>query len=309
MEHQYDSFRFPSNRGVFPGRNQSKIVSKYSGLPPSIELPDRYLIEVWDPGVRDNQFDLVDVPATPGEAINGRGWAQTQFTASTVTINDTGFPPFLRIATGAASGNGQQMQAAVGATGTNRTMYSTANAEELFFSITMRLSDANNNANTVEQINLFAGFAPVDTTILAGVDDYIGFAIADGSGIVKLVADQTSGVPITGASSSVNVANLSSAGAGARSLINKWFTLTFIAKNLSRTAQTGVVYAFLDQHLTPAGASKRAPTHLATLDLSTLSDVPGADMAPSIAFTAGEAVAKNLDIAKIVCAAAYRLGV
>jgi hypothetical protein len=51
------------------------------------------------------------------------------------------------------------------------------------------------------------------------------------------------------------------------------------------------------------------PTHLKTLNLDTNSDVPGAAMCPTIAFNAGEATAKRLDIAKVICAAKYRLGV
>ena len=306
MRHEYDSFIFPPLRGRLAG--QSIIPSRFAGLPVGIEIFDRWMVQMWDPGNRDDQFALVDVPATPDETVAGRGWVQTQLTGSTITLVDTGFPPFLRIATPAASGQGQQMQAAVGATGNTRALYSTSTATDLFFSITMRLSDANNNANTVEQVNLFAGFGAIDTSVLAGLDDYMGFAIADGSGIVKMVADQTSGVPTTGASSSVNIANLSTAASGGQNLINKWFTLTMVATGLSRTSQTGNLYGFLDYAAAPPGASKRPPTFRGELDLSILDDVAGADMTPTIAFTAGEAVVKNLDIAKIVCAAAYRLG-
>jgi hypothetical protein len=306
MFHSRDRFNFRSPKGSHPfGRRDGMDVPRYAGLPPAVELFDRWAVQVWDLGTLQGQEAFVDSPASPDETANGAEWTQTQLTGSTLTIVDTASPAYLRVLTAATDGQGQQMQANIGAGGATKTLYSPATVEELFFSITLRFADANNNSATVEQMRFFAGFAAPDTSVLAGVDDYIGFASADGSGIIKLVADQTSGVPVTGASTSTNLLNINTSN---HNLVNKWFTLSFKAEKLNVTSQEGTVYAHVDYHRKPTGASDFSPTHLGTINLDTNSDVPGAAMCPTIAFNAGEAVAKQLHIAKVICAAKYKLG-
>lgn len=309
MRHAYDRFDFPSPKGVPNGHRASQIVSRFAGMPVGAELADRWMYHVYDLSRPRDQEAFVDSPGAPGEGNAGTEWQGTQLTSSTVTIVDTGFPAYLRILTGATDGHGQQFQACVGAGGNTRTLFDTSTMEDLYFSITCRLSDANNNAATLEQSRLFAGFAPVDTSVLAGVDDYIGFAKADGSDVVKLVADQTSGVPVTGASTSDNLFQLGTSGNAAQSLVNEWFTMSFLGQGLDRTAQEGTVYAFLDWHRRLNNSTKHAPTFVGSINLDTNSDVPGAAMCPTIAFNAGEATAKRLDISKVIVAGKYRLGV
>src|SRR3990167_1337893 len=288
-----------------PARSGLRL-GRYTGFPVGVEFQDRCHVQVWDLANTLDQEAFVDSPAAPDETMNGAEWRQTQLTGSTVTVVDTGFPSYLRVLTGATDGHGQEMQAVLGAGGATRTIYDTSTVEDILFSITLRFADANNNSATVEQMRFFAGFGAPDTSVLAGLDDYIGFASADGSGILKLVADQTSGVPVTGASSSVNLLNLNTSNAN---LVNKWITLTLVARGLDRTNQEGHVYGFVDSHNKRTGAVDFTPTHLGSLNLDTISDVPGAAMCPTIAFNAGEAVAKQLHIAKVVCAAKFRLGV
>jgi len=303
MNSEYERFEFDSPNGIAqPGRT-AMILGKYLGMPVGAEIADRWYLRKWDAGDPIGQEQFVNAPAMPDETMAGTEWVHTQVTGSTVTVVDTGFPAYLRILTGAGDGQGQQMQAIKGATGNTKLMFDTSTMDEMFFSIMFRLVDANNNLATVQQSKLFFGFAPVDTSILTAVDDYMGFVKDDASGLIKLVADQTSGAPVSGASSSADVMTLAAAQA------NKWITLTFRASKLNRTTQKGVAYGFVDLHSQPAGASKRIATHRATLNLGANSDVPGAAMAPSIAFLAGEATAKNLDIAYIIAGGAYRLGV
>lgn len=305
MRHEYDRFNFPDlGTIVTPGRAGSQL-SRYAGLPPSVEFWDRYLVQTWELGRTADQEAFVDIPASPTETVSGTEWEQTQVGGSTMTIVDTGFPPYLQIQTGATDTNGQQMQAVIGATGTTRTMFDTSTMQDMFFSVTCRFVDANNDNETIKQTAFFLGFAPRDVSILAGVDDYIGFTKADGSTLLKISADQTSGVPTTGASTTAQVIDM---GTSSANLVNKWITLSFLVKGAKRTEQEGTVYAFVDSHRKPTGAVKFSGTHFATLNLDTNSDCPGAAMAPSIAFSTGEAVAKKLQIAKIVCAGAYRLG-
>lgn len=302
-----DRFNFRSPKGAAPqGGRLGYSVSKYAGLNPAIELLDRWVVQQWDLSTLEGQEAFVDTPSAPTETIAGSEWTQTQLTGSTLTIVDTSTPAYLKVLTGATDGHGQQMQANIGAGGATKTLYSPASVEELYFSITCRFVDANNNSATVEQMRFFAGFAAPDTSVLAGVDDYIGFASADGSGILKIVADQTSGVPVTGASTSANLINLNTSNAN---LINKWMTLSFKVENLDATTQEGTVYAHVDYHRKPTGATDFLPTHLGTLNLDTNSDVPGAAMCPTIAFNAGEATAKQLHIHRVICAAKLRLGV
>lgn len=306
MKHGYNTFTFPETRAVPSGRRTGWVVSKYAGMPPAVEFADRWYSRVWCLGDTTDQEAFVDSPASPTETSNGSEWIQTQLNSSTITVVDTGFPPYMRIATGATEGDGQSMQAAIGATGNTRTIFDTSTMADLFFSATVRLSDANNNAATVEQCQLFLGFAPVDTTIFTSVDDFIGFTKADGSGVLRIAADQTTVAP--GSASTISSLISLSPTTGAN-LVNKWFTVTFRASGLGRTAQVGTVYAHLDYNRTPSGATENSPTHYATLDLSVNDDVPGAAMCPTIAFRTGEAVAKRLDIAKLVVAGKYRLNV
>ena len=301
MQSEYDIFAFDSPNGQSPVVTGQ--VSKYLGMPAGIEIDDRWSASEWDPAKATDQAALVDNPAAPGVVNPGTDWQPTSTGGTNLAaIIDTGFPPYLRWTTGAADTNGLQMQANKGAVGLTKALFDTSAMDDLFFSITFRLVDANNNAATVEQSKFFFGLAAIDTSILAGVDDYIGFVKDDASGVIKLVADQTSGVPTTGASSSVNVFTLTAAHA------NKWITLSFRATKLDRTNQKGVVYAHIDFNRIPTGASKRMTTYAATLNLGTNSDVPGANMTPSIAYATGEAVAKQLHMASIIAAGAYKLG-
>lgn len=290
--------RLADRGGVLPHR--------YSGMPFGVELADRWMFEVWDLGQPRDQERLVDNPAAPNETGFGTDWVHTQITGSTVTVVDTAFPAFLRIATPAADGQGQQLQACKGAVAHTRTLYDTLNCRHLFFSITCRIQDANNNAATMEQNQLFVGFAPVDASILTAVPNFVGLYKGDGSGTLQLVADQANVAP-SAASTRKSLANLSSSGSGARSLANKWMTLSFLAADVNRTTQKGTVHGFLDHGLA-AGNVEPAHSYLGSIDLDTNDDVPGANMCPSIAFLAGEAVVKNLEITKIIAGAAYRPG-
>lgn len=285
-----------TNRGYVPGH--------YCGLPPAVQWDVDWMVEHWDLACTLDQEAFVNNPASPDETANGREWVQTQLTGSTLTVTDTAFPPRLRIATPGTATSGQSMQACLGAAGNTKVIYDPANAQDLYFSITMRLSDANNDNDTVEQCQFFVGFAPVDTTIFTTVDDFIGLHKPDGSGQISLVADQTAVAPGS-ASTRQGLINLNSSNAN---LINRWFTLHFHALGLDQTNQLGRVLAFIDYHAQPAGAADRTPTYLGEIDLDTNNDVPGAAMCPTIAFREGEAVAKNLDIVQVTCAAKRDLG-
>jgi len=304
-----DYCRFQDLPEVVRGTDTSgagRIVSgttpkRFGGCPPAVELFDRWLHVTYDFSKPSLEEEWVDNPAAPTETAAGTDWQHTQFNASTITIVRNTFPAYLQLATGATAADGGQMQASVG----TRTMFDTSLCEDMMFSATVKFTDANNDDDTVEQSRWFMGFSAVDTSILTAVDDYIGFAKADGTGAVQLVADATSGAPDTGASTTASLINLNSSN---HNLINKWVTFTFQARNLNRTAGTGVVHAFIDYHRKPTGSQHPSSTYVGSIDLSTNSDVPGAVMCPSIAFITGEAVAKNLLIAKVQLAAKYELG-
>jgi len=309
MISQLDRFCFDSPKGVLARSGYGAQISRFMGYSPGIELHDRMQFREWDFSRNADALAFLDALAAPAEATAGTEWANTQLTASTITLQDGGFPSFIRWATGAGDGNGQSAQNVIGTGAATRLPFDFSVMRNFIISGTFRISDANNNAATVEQCRFFFGIAPADTSIFTAVANFAGFAKDDGSGILKVVADQASVAPHTSASSSLNLANLSSAGANARSLINKWFTLTLVGVGLVRTGtQKGVIYAFLDQASQPAGSSDFTPTHVGTLDLGTLQDVPAANGALTLAFTAGEAVAKNLDFAKIMYGIDYVLG-
>lgn len=282
------------------GRTVSGVVpTRFGGCPPLFEGNDRWLNVCYDFSTALREEQWVDNPTSPSETGAGTDWQHTQLTASTITIVRNTFPPYLQLASDGSGTAGGQMQASVG----TRTMFDTSLCADMMFSATVRFTDANNDDDTVEQSRWFMGFSAVDTSLLTAVDDYIGFAKADGTGVVQLVADATSGAPDTGASTSSNLISLSTHG-----IINEWATFTFQARNLNRSAGTGVVHAFIDYGRMDSGARYPASTYVGSIDLEPNSDVPGAVMCPSIAFVEGEATAKNLQIAKVQVAAKYELG-
>lgn len=279
-------------------------VGHFMGLPPAAQWDTDWAVERWNLARTLDQEAFVDNPSAPTETANGREWVQTQLTGSTLTVVDTAFPAYLRIATPGTATSGQSMQGCLGAAGNTKVIYDPANAQDLYFSVTCRLSDANNDDDTVEQCRLFVGFAPVDTTVFTTLDDFVGIHKADGSGQLYLVADQTAVDPAS-ASSQTGLINLNSSHAN---LINEWFTIHLHAFGLDQSNQLGRAVAFLDYHRKPTGSVYKSPTYLGELDLSTNSDVPGNAMCPTIAFIEGEAVAKRLDIAQVTCAAKFDLG-
>lgn len=309
MKSSYDRFTFDDPNAAILGFSQA--VSRFAGMPAGIELADRFLVETWEPAKPADQRRLVDNPSSPGETADGLEWAHDQFTASTVTVADTGFPAYLRIATGTGSTNGQQMQACKGlpdatgaATTDTRTLYNTAAANILYFSATVRFSDANNDAATTNDPFWYFGFAPVTANITSGATHHVGFGKFFNTNEVRFGSNQISSMPWA------DTAYIKAFDMGTLGLVNKWFTMSFLCAGMNPTAQRGTGYVFLDLHNTPLGSTNFAPTHVGTLDMSIASSVPNASMCPSVAMrNAVTAIARNVDIAKIVTAASYKLNV
>lgn len=307
MKTSYDRVQFDSPLAA--GLGISQVVSRFAGMPVGIELEDRFHVEVWNPGRLADQNKLVDNPSNIDETAAGTEWLHTQFTSSTLTIEDTSFPPYLRISTGTGSTNGHQMQACkglAGATGapttSTRTLYTPITSDMLFFSITCRFLDGANNAATVTEPYWFIGFCPVNAAITSGTVHHIGLAKQNGSSQVYLGSSQ----------GSVNMPWSDTARTPAFDMVQagvagKFITLSFLAMGLDVTNQRGTAYAFLDQNNTPLGATNFAPTHVATLDMGIGNSVPNGNMCPSIAYrNTATAAPRTLDVVKIVTAARYK---
>lgn len=303
-----DHFQHPySDRSDAPPGS----ISRFPGLPPAIELEVDWRVQVWDSGNREHALQLFDNDMAVTEAADGSQWENDVIgAAATITFDVNGFPPFFDITTTATGGQGHQMQQSVG----TREMFdfsvgSNARPFELFMAIVFRLVDANNDADTVEQMELFFGLAPIDTTVFTAVDDAIGLYSPDGSGNLNLIVDDDSGA-LENYSNTVTLANLStfSSANDNTNAANEWLQAGFYAQVKSQTNNLGLAHGFVnnrDRAVRRALAQPRPPTHRGSLAMV---EVPDQALAPTLAFATGESLAKQLQVAKMVVAARYPLG-
>ncbi len=258
--------------------------SLYAGMPVGIQLFSEYDIRDW------SFINADDVPGVTDGGANGFGasWVNTAVSAgagtSAYTISDDLFPPRLIATTAAADNDGIQTQYTE-AGGAGEFVRLRA-SKRTYFEVGFGLTDANDDLDTVQQCDFFFGFAITDTTVLGGATDFIGFSKVDGSGLINFVAGKNAGA--SGALVDDIVLStgktLVAADAGtAHGLITK---LGFMIDH-SSTAGTANYYAYVDGALVAQGSST--------------TEIPDDEqLAPTIAFLSGEAVAKILHISQFM---------
>ena len=291
MRHEGDDHTFPLNTGGSAPIDPAGTVFEYALMPPAIQFESEWHARNYDLGHANDQLAIVNDRGTIDETMDGLEWAQDQIGGSTMTLDTDGFPPHLRITTGASDTNGQNMQASIG-DGLVREIFDFSIVTDAFLSITLRLSE-------ITQSQFFFGLSPTDTTILAGMQDFIGLHKADGSNIINIVGDAASVAPGS-ASSLIQLIDLSTFSRAGATMNDLWMRLAFrvIGQKVHGFAQNGQ----------EVSAGRLQLSHRATLNLQTNTDLPANATCPSFACATGAASAETFDIANISTAAKYVLG-
>ncbi|KKL11501.1 hypothetical protein LCGC14_2545190 [marine sediment metagenome] len=275
-------------------------VSRFAGMPAGIQLnSDWYLQHM--------RFD--EDSKIPTNAVN---WTITEQGAATQAISSDLFPPHLILTNAAADNDSQELQWTAG-DGSGEWASLTVPGRPHYFEIMMRVADANQDADTIEQVEWFVGFAVTDTTVLDGTTDYIGFVNQDldddsGQDIDFTCADAGTTLldgltPVaTGWDTDITTSGISAANTAAGRVLrraarhvgpNDWFKLAFLVEPGADVGTTneGTAYVYVNDVCT---------------NIVNLADqVPDQELALTIAFQNGEAVAKILHIAYITVAAKY----
>ena len=276
-------------------------LGRFPGLPTGIQLEADWYYRAWCFGNRSDAQDFVDNDLAPDSTMDGLEWEQDNIvgTGATISIDVNGFPPHMLITTPATDTRGQQMQHSVG----TRELFDFSIMREAYIYGIFRLSDANDNAATLTQSQFAFGLGPIDTTVLAGIDDYIGFYKGDASAVINAVCDDDSAALSSYPVRRV-VQDLSVGGPSGVSMAGRWFGLGMKIEVPSQSNNQGLMHTFYDAHL--ESVTQRLPTHRGS---AALVEVPDQPITPTIAFAAGEATAKRLSIAKLIVAGRYRLGI
>lgn len=296
-----------SRNNEFPAFNLRRpdapagTVPRFPGCPGEVAGLADWRVDYWDFGNRRDAQDVVnnDMAATPG--ADGLTWESDVIVGGTTTlVVVVNSDPHLRITTPGVDTQGIQFQASVGA----RTLYDPSFYEEFFMYMRVRFADGLNNAATLTQMRFAFGFAPVDTTIFTAVDDALAMHSADGSSLLRLVSDDDN-VDLGSYTNQATVVDLATGSRSGGVAANIWMGLGIHARVVSQSNNQGILHGYYDVHR--ASSNQRMdPTHKVTMAMA---EVPDQALAPFFAFAAGEAVAKQLHVSKIVVGAKYRLGV
>jgi hypothetical protein len=162
---------------------QTKVpnASRFVGMPVGVQL-------LADWFVKDFQFtNETHLPlATPGTGDSDCWTVTVTGTTPVATLSDDLFPPHLILTNSGADNDSWEGQFS-DAAGAGEFFKLTANKKR-YFKCAFTLQDANNDIDTVTEVDVFIGFAITDTTVIDGATDFIGFHKADGAVQVSFVA-------------------------------------------------------------------------------------------------------------------------
>ena len=296
-----------SYKAEFPSYNLRRkdapagSLARFPGAPVEVAGHADWRITSLDFGRRRDVLDFVNSDMAPTPGADGLEWESDVIVGGTTTLAAVvSSDPHLRITTPATDTQGIQFQGSVG----GRTLYDPSVLEEFFMYARIRFADASDNAATISQMRFGMGFAPVDTTIFTAVDDALALHKADGSSLLRLVSDDDS-VDLASYTQQATVQDLSVGSRSGGVAANIWLGIGIHAVVGSQSNNAGILHAYYDVHRA-SSVQRRDPTHKVSMEMV---EVPDQALAPFIAFAAGEAVAKQLHISKIVLGAKYRLGV
>lgn len=112
---------------------------------------------------------------TPIDEVNE--WRATLVGAGTRTLSNNLFPPHLIITNAGADNDSTELQRTLA--GAPGDFVNLGSGRKHYFETMIRFRDADNDQDTVEQLDWFVGWAIDDTTVLAGATDFIGFSKVD----------------------------------------------------------------------------------------------------------------------------------
>ena len=181
----------------------ARPASTYPGMPAGAGLDGEWLIQHL---TFQTAWDL------PGRRVEGAlGGASTATDNWTITVTGTtpletmsdDLVPSHLIITNSGTDNDSWEGQYTGADGSGEAYAFNTTGGDVFYETMFRLSDANDDDDTVEQVDWFMGFAATDTTVIDGVTDFIGFVKQDSNtdGAINFVsadAASTSGALIDG---------------------------------------------------------------------------------------------------------------
>jgi len=258
--------RFDQIYHQLPGPQKTAgSVAPYAGLPMSnVELYSKYSCWFWNPIHSD------DFPA----ATDGPGADFTVTVTGTTpaaSMSADLVPGRLIVTISAADNDSLEAQYAA-STGIGEAFNLLA-GKKRYFETSILLTDANDDADTVEQIDWFVGYCIRDTTVIDGATDFIGFHSADGSGLINFVAGKNAGTSGALVDDIVQSTGVTLVAANAGTAAANFTKLAFLADGVD------TVYVWAND------------AHVATVSSTT--ELPDDEnMCLTIAVQNGEAVAK-----------------
>lgn len=272
-------------RATSTGRNPGSV-SRYAGFPVGAQFFS-------DCAVHLHQWNTTaDFDATNDWTVTETG------AAGTSALSDDLSPGHLVLTCDALDNDSQEAQF-TGAGSTGETWLLTGD-RALYFECLLRLRDANNDADTVQQVDVFAGLALTDTTVIDGATDFIGFVKQDGTtSAIQLVCGDAGGaagalVDQSATNTGWTVTSPTGTAATDRAArvwgANQWIKLAFLIEPHANGAQ-GDLYGWINNEPVPAAG----PINVAGF-------VPDTELCATFCVQNGEAVAKILDVGPFMIA-------
>lgn len=249
--------------------------SLYAGMPSGIQL-----ISDWRVVDYFNRLDEDSIPGATEEP--GASWTVTVTgTTPAASISDDLVPGRLIITN--SGGDNDSWEGQETATSGPGEQWALRSGKKLYFKTSFLLTDTNDDADTVEQCDLFLGLAITDTTLIDGATDFIGFHKADASGEVNFVAGKNAGASGALVDDITQSTGVTLAAGDAGVAESNLHTFEFLADG------TEVVYVYADG------------SYVATVTSTT--ELPDDEnLCASIAFQNGEGTAKIMHLAQFLVA-------
>ena len=279
------SFKAPLiYRPTHAGRSVG-AVSRFAGMPVGVELHSDWQVYT-NHFQHFNDYDFTN------------DWTITETGAAgfSAIVTDTS-PSYLALVCDALDNDSQEVQFTA-ANGAGEFIDLTTD-RACYFEAMIRMVDANNDADTVQQVDWFVGLAVTDTTVIDGATDFVGFVKVDGTtSAIQLVCGDAGGaagalVDQSATNTGWTVTSPTGTAATDRAArvmgANQWIKLAFLIEPHANGTQ-GDLWGWVNDE--PISAS---PINVAGF-------VPDTNICMTLCVQNGEAVAKTLHIAHLIVA-------
>lgn len=266
-----------------PGGSQhspARPASTFPGMPAGSNVDSEWL---WHRVKFQDELDMLE------DAVNENWTTTVTGTTPVMTLSDDAQPSHALITMSASDNDSWESQYS-DAKSTGESYDLTQTGADVYFEIMMRFDDANNDDDTVEQLDWFVGLAVTDTTVIDGATDFIGFSHQDLDSdalaritFVSADAASTSGSLVDGHLTATGWSTLNPtanspdtlAGRRANKIVGdlEWVTLAFYFDQ-----STSSVHYYVNR------------VYEGSADIT--GQIPDQNLCPTLAFQNGEAVAK-----------------